>query len=504
VGATLLSVNEASVRSLPGHVKVVRIGNFLGVVADTEWAAIKAAQTLAATWSDVSNLPDEAHLFDYVRATPVSHEAVTSNVGDASQALAQASRRLSTTYDFAIHTHGSIGPSCAVAQVKDGQVTCWTASQATHNLRKQLAASLGIPATQVRCIYLAGAGCYGRNGHEDAAADAVLLARAVGGPVRAQWMRQDEHGWDPKGAPVLIDMQGAVDNRGGVSAWLGTFFYPNQTATNVTLLASDLAGLPSDGGMNPGGVLNDTAIPYRFANIRSVVRRLATTPLRPSWIRSPGRMQNTFANEAFLDELAALAGKDPLNVRLESIDDQRGADVLERVARLSGWRTRPRPDHGAEIAVGLGLAYVHYELSRTYVAGVAQVEVTRSTGQVRVRRVFVAHDCGQIINPDGTRNQIEGNVIQTVSRVLKERVTFDRKHVTSLDWSSYPILTFPEVPDVVIDLIDRPDMAPLGVGEPSSAIVPAAVANAIHDAVGIRMRSVPFTPEKVRAALQRA
>jgi nicotinate dehydrogenase subunit B len=504
LGATLLSVDETSVRSLPGNVQVVRIGNFVGVVAETEWAAIEAAQKLTAKWSDVSNLPDEAHLFDYVRATPVSREAVTSNVGDAPHAFAQAGRRLSATYDFAIHTHGSIGPSCAVAQVKDGQVTCWTASQATHNLRKQLAASLGVPAPQVRCIYLAGAGCYGRNGHEDAAADAVLLARAVGRPVRVQWMRQDEHGWDPKGAPVLIDMQGAVDDHGRVSAWLGTFFYPDTTATNVTLLGSDLAGLPSDAGMNPGLVQNDTAIPYRCANIRTVVRRLATTPLRPSWIRSPGRMQNTFANEAFLDELAALAGRDPLDVRLASIDDQRAAEVLERVARLSGWRTRPRPDPRAEVAVGSGLAYVHYELSRTYVAGVAQVEVTRSTGQVRVRRVFVAHDCGQIINPDGTRNQIEGNIIQTVSRVVKERVTFDRKNVTSLDWSSYPILTFPEVPDVVIDLIDRPDMAPLGVGEPSAAIVPAAVANAIHDAVGIRMRSVPFTPDKVRAALQRA
>jgi len=504
VGATLLSVNESSVRSLPGNARVVRIANFLGVVADTEWAAIKAAEALVTTWSDVGTLPDEAHLFDHVRATPVSHEVVTSDRGDAPHALGKAGRQLSATYDFAIHTHGSIGPSCAVAQVKDGQVTCWTASQATHNLRKQLAASLGVPAAQVRCIYLAGAGCYGRNGHEDAAADAVLLARAVGRPVRVQWMRQDEHGWDPKGAPALIDMQGAVDDRGRVSAWLGTFFYPDTTATNVTLLASDLAGLPSNAGIDPGGVLNDTAIPYRCANIRTVVRRLASTPLRPSWIRSPGRMQNTFANEAFLDELAALAGKDPLDVRLESIDDQRAAEVLERVARLSGWRTRPRPDPRAEVAVGLGLAYVHYELSRTYVAGVAQVEVTRSTGAVQVRRVFVAHDCGQIINPDGTRNQIEGNVIQTVSRVLKERVTFDRKNVTSLDWSSYPILTFPEVPDVAIDLIERPDMAPLGVGEPSSAIVPAAVANAIHDAVGIRMRSVPFTPEKVRAALQRA
>jgi nicotinate dehydrogenase subunit B len=332
----------------------------------------------------------------------------------------------------------------------------------------------------------------------------VLMAQAVGKPVRVQWMRQDEHGWDPKGPPVAIDMQAALDQGGEVPAWDSVFFYPDSLATNVTLLGSDLAGLPSDGAMNPGGVLNNTAIPYHFPNIKTTALRLATTPFRPSWIRTPGRMQNTFANEAFLDEIAAEAGIDPLDLRLQTINDPRGAEVLNRVAQLSGWHTREKPDPKAPVGVGLGLAYLYYELYRTYVGAVAEVAVDRSTGETRVRRFFVAHDCGQIINPDGTRNQIEGNVVQTTSRVMKERVTFDRRMVTSLDWSTYPILTFPEVPEVVIDLIDRPETAPWGVGEATAAVVAPAIANAIYAAIGHRVRSVPFTPDVVKAAMQPA
>jgi nicotinate dehydrogenase subunit B len=354
---------------------------------------------------------------------------------------------------------------------------------------------------KVRCIYIAGAGCYGRNGHEDAAADAVLLARAVGQPVRVQWMRADEHGWDPKGPPTLIDMRGGLNADGKVVAWSGAFFYPQGGAGNVALVASDLAGLPSDSGLNPGNVINDTAIPYRFPNINTVAHRLASTPLKPSWIRTPGRMQNTFANEAFLDELAEASGIDPIDLRLQHIDDPRGQAVLEAVDRLAGWRTRSHPDRSERIVVGRGLAYVKYELYRTYVAAVAEVEVNRDSGGLRVRRCFVVQDCGQIINPDGVRNQIEGNIIQTVSRALLEQVTFDRKMVTSLDWASYPILTFPDVPEVVIELIDRPEMPPWGSGEPSAAVVPAAIANAVFDATGKRLRSVPFTADKVKAAL---
>jgi CO/xanthine dehydrogenase Mo-binding subunit len=452
----------------------------------------------------VQNLPDQATIYDYVRHTKVTHETVTSNVGNAPEILSTATRKLQASYDFAPHTHGSIGPSCAVAHFVNGGVTVWSASQGTHNLRAQLAATLKLPAEKVRCIYLAGAGCYGRNGHEDAAVDAVLMAQAVGKPVRVQWMRQDEHGWDPKGPPVAIDMQAALDQGGKVQAWNSVFFYPDSLATNVSLLGSDLAGLPSDGAMNPGNILNDTQIPYHFPNIKTTALRLATTPLRPSWIRTPGRMQNTFANEAFLDEIAAETGIDQLDLRLQTINDPRGAEVLNRVAQLSGWHTREKPDPKAPVAVGLGLAYLYYELYRTYVGAVAEVAVNRSTGETQVRRFFVAHDCGQIINPDGTRNQIEGNVVQTTSRVMKERVTFDRRMVTSLDWGTYPILTFPEVPEVVIDLIDRPETAPWGVGEATAAVVPPAIANAIYAAIGRRVRSVPFTPDVVKAAMQPA
>ncbi|MDR3536087.1 MAG: molybdopterin-dependent oxidoreductase [Acetobacteraceae bacterium] len=504
IGATLQHVDEASVQALPGHVRVVRRGNFLAVVADTEWAAIKASQTLTATWSDTAILPDQATIYDYVRATKVVHDNVTSDVGDVDAALAGAAHRLSASYDFAIHTHGSIGPSCAVAQVVDGQVTCWTASQSVHTLRTQLAAMAGVPVANMRCIYLAGAGCYGRNGHEDAAADAVLLAQAVGQPVRVQWMRQDEHGWDPKGPPVVIDMQGGLDAAGHLAAWRGAFFYPDATSQNVPLLGGDLAGLPSDGQLNPGNIVNDSAVPYHVPAMRTVVHRLASTPLRPSWIRTPGRMQNTFANEAFFDELAAAAGADPLDLRVRLIDDPRGAEVLHRVAAMCGWHTRLAQPADGKTAIGRGLSYLYYELYRTYVAAVAEVVVDRTTGDLRVRRFYVAHDCGQIINPDGARNQIEGNVIQTVSRVVKEAVTFDRKMVTSLDWASYPILTFPEVPEVVIEMIDRPDTPPWGVGEATAAVVPAAIANAVHDAIGRRVRSVPITPDKIKQALQGA
>ncbi len=293
-----MSYDEASIKDIPGVVKVVRVGNFLGVVAKSEWGAIKAAQQLAITWSPWEGLPDEKQLWQHVRTTKIAKDDSTSNIGDSATALAAAPRKLSASYDFAIHTHGSIGPSCAVASFDQDSVTVWTASQATHNLRKQLAAMLGADPAKVRCIYLDGAGCYGRNGHEDAAADAVLLARETGQPVRVQWMRADEHGWDPKGPPTLLDMRAGIDADGKVVAWESELFIPNGGAGMVALVAADHAGLDSLGTLSPGGVLNDQAIPYGFPNIKTVAHRLETTPFRPSWIRSPGRLQNTFANES--------------------------------------------------------------------------------------------------------------------------------------------------------------------------------------------------------------
>lgn len=501
IGATLVSYDETSINHIPGIVKVVGINNFLGVVAETEWSAIKAAQQLSVTWSKWEGLPNQAKLWQHVRDTDILRDNVTSNTGNAATAFGAATHKLSATYDFAIHTHGSIGPSCAVASFVDGRLTCWTASQAVHDLRKQLAAMLGVANDEVRCIYVDGAGCYGRNGHEDAAADAALLARAVGRPVRVQWMRADEHGWDPKGPPTLLDLRAGIDQDGNVTAWESELFIPDGIATFVDLVGADLAGLDSLGKLSPGGVLNDLAIPYRFANVKTTAHRLESTPLKPAWIRSPGRLQNTFANESFFDEVAAQAGADPLELRLKYLDDPRGQEVLERLAAISNWRDRPKPDRSADVVTGRGLAYVKYELVRTYVGAVAEVRVNRKTGEIAVVRFHVVHDCRQIINPDGLRNQIEGNIVQTVSRALKEEVTFDRSMVTSLDWASYPILTFPEIPDVVIELIDRPDQVPWGGGEPSAAIVPAAISNAVFEATGARLRSVPFTPAKVKAAI---
>jgi nicotinate dehydrogenase subunit B len=506
MGAVLKSVDAAPAQAVAGFVKLVREGNFLGVVARTEWGAIQAAQALTAEWSDWAGLPDQATLFEHVRATPVAKEEITSSSGDVEAALQGAARRLRATYDFAIHTHGSIGPSCAVAQFVDGALTCWTASQSTHSLRGQLATMLGIPVEAVRCIYVDGAGCYGRNGHEDAAADAALLSHAMGGvAVRVQWMRADEHVWDPKGPPTLLDMEAGLDGDGAIVAWRSALFAPATVGSIVPLLPAELAGTAPTGGTVPGTVIGNLAVPYAIPAVHTQAHRLETTPFRPAWIRSPGRMQNTFANEGFLDECAAAAGADPLAFRLRLLSDPRAVELLQRLAKLSDWQPRPSPQsQPGDVLRGRGLAYVHYDLARAHVGAVAEVEVTRSTGAIRVVRLFVAQDCGQIINPDGIRNQIEGNMVQTVSRTLMEEVTFDRSTVTSQDWSSYPIIAFPDVPEVVIDLIDRPSEKAFGAGEPSAAIVPAAIANAVSDAAGIRLRSVPMTPAKVLAAFSQA
>jgi len=510
IGAQLQSVDEATIRGIPGIVRVVREGNFLGIVAENEWAAIKASQQIKATWSRWEGLPEQAKLFEHVRASKVAKDEVTANVGNTADAMAKDGvKGISATYEFAIHTHGSIGPSCAIAEFKDGKLTSWSASQATHNLRKQLAKMFDLPPENVRCIYVEGSGCYGRNGHEDAAADAALLAKAVSRPVRVQWSRADEHGWDPKGPPTLVDLRATLDAAGAVTAWDSEFFIPQQTpnAFVVPLVAATLSGKPADDTIAPGNIFQNSNIPYKFANIKAVCHRLETTPFRPSWIRTPGRMQNTFANECFMDELAAAAGADPIEFRLKYLDpaDTRGVEILNRVAALAQWDKRPSPRgrQSGDVVTGRGVSYCKYELVRTYIAVVAEVEVKRSTGAIRARKFYVLHDCGQIINPDGVQSQIEGNIIQTVSRTLKEELTFNRSAVTSLDWASYPILTFPEVPDILIDLIDRPAEKPWGAGEPSAAVVPSAISNAVFDATGVRLRSVPFTPEKVKEALRR-
>ncbi|MEH2515661.1 nicotinate dehydrogenase subunit B [Bradyrhizobium sp. AZCC 1610] len=506
VGATLERWNDDACRKIPGYVRAVRKGNFLAVVATDEWAAIRASTAIVATWSAWAGLPDESRLFEWVRNAKINRTEVLQSTGNASEARKPGGRTLQATYDMTMNTHGSIGPSCAVADFKDGFLTVWTPTQACHLLRPQLATMLQLPPERIRCIFVEGAGCYGRNGSDDCSSEAALIATMIGRPVRLQWMRADEHGWDPKCPPVLLDYSADVDSEGQVTRWEADVFLNLQPMqrSGATLLAAVLAKLPKFG--SGAGLYNaGLGIPYNFVNSKLTARWLADEPLPAAWIRAPGRLQNTFANESFLDEIAADTAIDPFEIRTRYLTDQRGLELLERLRKLAKWEPRgTRSRDAGPLAHGRGVSYVKYELVRTYVAIVADVTVNRTTGAIKVDRVFAVHDCGQIINPDGLRNQIEGNIVQTVSRTLIEKVTFSRSAVTSLNWGSYPILTFPNVPDVVIDLIDRPNEVPWGAGEPTTAVVPSAIANAVFDATGARLRSIPFRPAQVLAALKLA
>ena len=501
VGAKLIEVDEASIRNIPGA-RAVRINDFLGVVAEDEWDAVRALRALKARWSESATLIGHDTVQDWMRAGPFEADEALVRRGDARAALATAANRLSGTYYWPVQSHGSMGPSCALADVRDGAATIWTASQATHRFRSAFARILGLPNEKVRLIYLDGSGCYGMNGHDDAAADAALLSRAVGRPVRVQWMREDEHGWDPKGPPQLLALEGALGPDGRIAAWRTEMWLPKATANlpNIPLLAAQAAGIPQTLGISAGLITQNGDPPYAVPDLEVVVHWLKDAPLRPSNIRAPGKVANSFAVESFTDELAAAAGQDALAFRLQGIADPRGIEVLKRAAALLGWKARPSPGPGG---MGRGIAYVHYKHNETYVAIAMEAEVARATGTIRVHRVACAHDCGLVINPDALKAQIEGNILQTLSRTLFEEVTFDRARVTSLDWASYPILTFPDVPDIVIDVVDRPRDPPLGAGEAAATPVPAALANAIFDASGARLRTVPFTPARVKQALER-
>lgn len=503
LGGKLLSVDDSAARRVTGFVKVVRKQDFLAVVCKTEWAAVKAARALKTQWDTPNTMPEQAKLYDYWRQLPVGKNEAVIKTGDIANGLAGSAKRIKATYDFAPHTHGSIGPSCAVADVKDGSCTVWSASQATHSLQSELATVLDMPKARIRLVYLDGAGCYGRNGHEDCSADAALVSQLVGAPVRVQWMRADEHGWDPKSPPTLVDLEGGLDADGKPVAWRSEFFIAQAKGTleEFPLLAAVLSGVRRT-GYYTGNLQKNADVLYQFPHIQTEVHRLADTAFRTSHVRTPGRMQNTFANESFFDELAAAAGADPLAWRVNLLKEPRAKAVLEDVARLSQWQSRPSPisQNKGNLVRGRGVSFVKYDNDRTFVALVAEVEVNRSTGAIRVTDVWCSHDCGQIVNPDGAINQIEGGIVQTISRTLLEELKFDQTHVTSTDWASYPILRFPEVPRIHVSLINRPDMPLWGAGEMAPTVVPSAISNAVFDATGVRLRSVPFLPAKVKAA----
>ena len=504
IGASLISVDEDSVKNLPG-VKVVRIKNFLAVVAEDEWTTVRAARALRGQWSEWSGLPAQDGLADTLRANPGITEQSLVTKGAPVAPQPQNAKMLAASYFWPMQSHASLGPSCAVADVRADAATIWTASQGIHDNQATFARFLGLPKDKVRLIYLEGSGCYGMNGHEDAAADAAILSQAVGRPVRVQWSRADEHGWDPKGPPQLLDIMGVVGADGQILDWRTDMWVPQTTRglLNIPLLGPQAAGLDNIVGLNTGLISQNGDPPYAADHIQVVVHWLKEAPLRPAPLRSPGKPANCFAVESFTDELAAAAGIDPIEFRLRGLKNPRAIEVIKRTAALMKWQARPSPgaDTSAAIARGRGISFVHYKHSETYVAMAMAVAVDRASGKITVERVACAHDCGQIINPDGVRAQVEGSILQTLSRVLLEEVKFDRSRVLSLDWSSYPILRFSDVPKLDIDLIDRPNEPPLGAGEAACSAVGAALANAVYDATGTRLRTVPFTPERVKAEL---
>ena len=507
IGSKLISVDVSSVSSIPGFVKLVRKDDYLAVVAKTEWGAVQAAKKLKVQWSDWQGLPSEQNMYAVWRGLEVLKVEERQKRGDVALGLQGSVKQMKASYQFPIHSHASMGPSCAVASFKDGKCEIWSPSQATHSLQTEIASVLGVNKANVRLHYVDGSGCYGRNGHEDCSADAALISMLAGAPVRVQWMREDELGWDPKSPPTIVDLEGGLDKDGNVVAWKSNFILSAQNGTleEYPLLSAVHSGLKRT-GVYTGNIVNNSDVEYVFPNAYTKVSRVNNVFLRTSHLRTPGRMQNNFANECFMDELAAAAGKDPIQFRLAYLKDPRSIDVIKAVAKSANWEERSSPSKKVStgnIAKGRGFAYVRYQNNVTYVGMVAEVEVNKKTGHVKVSKIYCSHDCGMIVNPDGAINQIEGGIHQTVSRTLIENVTFDNSKVTSVDWGSYPIMKFPEIPEIKTILIDRPDAPPWGAGEMSATTVPAAISNAIFDAVGVRMRTVPFTDKSVLEELKK-
>jgi nicotinate dehydrogenase subunit B len=547
--ATFDSIDSASmqaVQAIPGFLRVVQKDNFVGVVASDEWAAISAVQTLKVNWTVTAPLPFGTGAPDVVTTLTNPANIYQTDkedaVGDFDSAYqTNGATTLQAQYSTPFQMHGAIGPSCAVASVTSApdrsgiQATIWSGTQGVFPLQGAIAQLLGLPTSAVHVIYVEAAGCYGHNGADDAAADAALLSQAMGQPVRVQWMRQEEHGWEPLGPAMEHQMQAALVGT-GIVAWQHTVYTPThdsrpgRVAGNL-LSGQDLGFLPSPLPNAPvnAGTRNGPVV-YNFPNMQLVANHVrmfdtgplgsngapATAPLtyvlpRSTALRSLGGFSNSFANESFLDELANAAGLDPVVLRLQYLADSRAIGVINGMAQKAGWTAAPLPPAGAGILSGRGVSFVRYETLETYVAGYVELQVNTATGVIKVTRVVIAHDCGLIINPDGLRNQIEGNVMQGISRTLFEQVQFDANGVTSLLWAkssnpqilAYPVVNFIDAPpSVEIVLLDQPTQPAWGAGEPTIEVMPGAIGNAFFNATGRRIRTLPMTPATVLAALQ--
>ena len=502
-GVRLANFDRAEVEVMPGVVAVVRDGSFLGVVAEREEQAIRASRRLGriAQWEGTRALPasaDPRYLLDCD-----TEDEVISEKGEGPTASAST---LSAEYTRPHIAHASLGPSCAVAEYRDGRYTLWTHSQGIFPLRTDLSAAFGVPENNITVRHMEGAGCYGHNGADDAACDAFLFARAVPGrPVRVQWMREDEFAWEPYGSPMVVRMQAALDAGGRIASWThelwshGHSTRPGGTG-GVNLLAAwhlaepVKAARPGNPPLPAGGSHRNAVPLYDFPHQRVTNHLARAAPLRSSALRSLGAHANVFAIESFMDELALVADADPVEFRLRHLKDARARAVLEKVAEMAGWRPKEQGDGER----GRGVGFARYKNLGCYVAVIVEVAVAET---VRVQRAWSAVDVGQVINPDGVINQIEGGIVQTVSWTLKERIAYDREGVTSRNWIDYPILTFSEVPDVEVALLDRPELPPLGAGEGAQGPTAAAIGNACYNAMKVRLRDMPFTRERLISAL---
>ena len=504
--ARLQSADAGEVEKLPGVLKIVRDGSFLAVVAEREHQAVRAMSALGriASWTDEKTLPSPAELYDWLRRAR-SDDSVVAEQRSGSGAGIQT---LEASYRRPYQMHASIGPSCAVALAENGMLTVWTHSQGVYPLRKSIAEMLRLPQDRVRCIHMEGSGCYGHNGADDVAADAALIAQAMPGrPIRVHWMREQEHAWEPFGSAMVTQARASLDASGAISDWhYEVWSHAHSTrpdgAGNLMPawhLAAPFAQPIPKPIPQPSGGGDRNAIPlYKFANTRVVHHFIPEMPLRVSALRALGGYMNVFSVESFMDELAGAAKADPVELRLRHLEDARARDVVRMAAEKFGWRSGDKLPKGR----GRGFAFARYKNLAAYTAVAVEIEVAHESGRVRPIRFVAANDSGEIVNPDGIRNQIEGGIVQSTSWTLHESVAFDRSSIVSRDWSTYPILRFPDLPDsIAVHLIDRPGQPFLGTGEAAQGPTAAAIANAIADATGVRLRELPFAAKRVKQAI---
>ncbi len=513
-GALPLAVDEASIAHI-SDARIVRVKNVLAVVAPREWNAIRALRALKVTWSDSApNFPDHDHIHDHIRKAPVTQRTIERENGDIEKGLASAARVLSAEYEYPTHSHASMGPACAIADVRPDGVTLYTSTQKPHYAADGVAELLGVPRASVRAVWMYGTGSYGRNDQGDATADAAVLSRALGKPVRVQWMREEALGWDPKGTAAVNRLRAGIDEKGEVVAYelISKGFSRENVATNEGRAAATLAGQLMDFPLDPKNSFNIPFASYTFPHNRVGWETVAplmdrASPLRSTHLRDPYGPPILFGSESFMDEIAASLKMDPVEFRLKYLKHPRDIAAVKTAAGKAGWSPRHSPradvDRSSDVVEGRGIAFRrHFD---TFIGLVVEARVHRKTGLVEPTRLVCAHDCGLVVNPETLAHVIDRQLVYGTGRTTVEELHWDKDKVTSIDWLTYPVLRMEHVPPrIEVHLINRPEAAPSGAAEMALGLVPAALGNAVFDATGVRLRRVPFTPARVKAALERA